>query len=51
MKKLTQSLMKLVLPEATAKATPARGTCHFGCGQWGVYDIARAADGKRPCCS
>jgi hypothetical protein len=50
MKKLTQSLVKLVLPEATAKASPVRGTCGFGCGTDGVYNAAKTVDGKRPCC-
>jgi hypothetical protein len=49
MKKLTHSLVKLVLPAATAKATPVRGTCGFGCGTDGVLS-ARTADGRRPCC-
>ena len=49
MKKLTHSLVKLVLPAATAKATPVRGTCGFGCGVNGVLS-ARTADGRRPCC-
>jgi hypothetical protein len=50
MKKLTRSLVKLILPEATAKASPVRGTCLFGCGSNGVWDAVRTADGKRPCC-
>lgn len=50
MKKLTDSLIKLVLPEATAKATPTRGKCYAGCGGDGVYIAARTASGKLPCC-
>lgn len=50
MNKLAQSLVKLVLPQATAKAAPVRGTCGFGCGSLGIYNVSRTADGKRPCC-
>jgi hypothetical protein len=50
MRKLTQGLIKLVLPEATAKATPVRGNCYFGCGTNGVYQSTKTADGKLPCC-
>ncbi|GAA3285621.1 MULTISPECIES: hypothetical protein [Dactylosporangium] len=49
MKKLTHSLLKLVVPTADAKATPVRGTCGFGCGTAGILS-ARTADGRRPCC-
>jgi hypothetical protein len=50
MKKLTQTLFKLVLPQATAKASPLRARCHPGCGLDGVYYAARTPDGKLPCC-
>jgi hypothetical protein len=50
MKNLTQSLLKLVLPEATAKASPVRGQCGFGCGANGVWYASRTATGKLPCC-
>jgi len=50
MKKLTQSLIKLVLPAATAKASPVRGKCLSGCGSDGAWYASRTADGKIPCC-
>ena len=50
MKKLAQGLVKLILPEATAQASPMKITCHFGCGRNGVYNPGRTINGKLPCC-
>ncbi|GAA0928369.1 hypothetical protein GCM10009557_93760 [Virgisporangium ochraceum] len=50
MKKLTRAVIKLVLPEATAKAAPISYRCVNGCGYDGVLIAGRTVDGKRPCC-
>ena len=50
MKKLVNKALKLVLPTATAKASPIALRCTTGCGGDGVYRPGKMIDGKLPCC-
>lgn len=50
MKKLTRKLVELVLPTATAKASPVQAKCISGCGGDGIYVSGRTPSGKVPCC-
>ncbi len=50
MRKLVDKALRIVLPTATAKASPVALRCTSGCGSDGVYRAGKMVNGKLPCC-